>query len=315
MEEALLFPDRHDLPHCYQSVGYLWTWTFPDQRGQQDGFYAMACWRMHRDWLVRTGKRGVRSLERSTKNGMYHFHAVTDQRWDINEIRKHAEKCGFGRINVEEIPRDRIHYVAKYIGKRGRWKIPDKLRTWAVFGFKGVKQNDVSCKETSLTVAIPSVEKPGLRSVTRWQYDGVTIAEKLLRPDWNPADLNGIHTMNITKENLLQLATLLAGGAILAVAEYRTCTARKMEFAEENKKTGEKTGKMITRKLVEHGVEVGNEQITVTEWLPDDADIATYKTSCSKGEPCVVEISGFSRQYGITAKSIRSMSNFNGKLT
>jgi len=48
--------------------------------------------------------------------------------------------------------------------------------------------------------------------------------------------------------------------------------------------------------------------------LPDDADLKAVKPSVLKGDPCVVEIDGFSKKYGITAKSIRSLASFNGKL-
>lgn len=307
MEDAELFSYRDDLPHCWQSYGVLWTWTFPDEKGQTDAAYAMKCWHRHVRYLVRTGKRGVRALERGYKSGHYHFHAVTDQRWDVNEIRAHAEKCGFGRIDVEEIPRERIYYVAKYIGKPGRWRMPKHIRLWACFGFTGIQARDIRFREKTLTVPLEDVSPP-LRSVTRWTLDGVIIAERLLRPDWN-GDPGEVHTMNLTKENLLHIANILSTGALLGVGEYRTCTTRKLEFVNE------KTDKKETRKIVEHGVEFGNEQVTVSEWLPDDADLAAVKPAMNKGDACVVEIQNFSPRFGITAKSIKSIATFNGKLS
>lgn len=307
MEEAQLFSDtRLDLPHCWQSYGFLWTWTFPDERGQADPRYAMDCWIKHVHWLVRRGFRGVRAMERGSKSGHYHFHAVTDQRWDVNLIRAHAEKCGFGRIDVEEIPRDRIYYVAKYIGKPGRWRMPRGFRLWGCFGFSGVRAKDIRFRELTLTVPVEDVS-PVLRSVTRWTLDGELLREYLLRSDWN-GDPAEIHTMNITKENLLHIANVIATGAIIGVGEYRTCTARKLEFVKEG------SDKKETRKLVEHGVEFGNEQVTVSEWLADDADLAAVKPAMNKGEACIIEIQNFSPKYGITAKSIKSIASFNGKL-
>lgn len=119
--------------------------------------------------------------------------------------------------------------------------------------------------------------------------------------------------MNITQENIKHIATLVAQGTILCVAEYRTCSARTMEFDEVKK--GLPTGKRIVRKLVEHGIETGSEQMTVTEWLPDDADLSAVKPPAAKGEAVLIEVGGFSVKYGITCKSIRSLANFNGKLT
>lgn len=312
IEEALLFSFRDDLPGGYQSVGFLWTWTFPDERGQYDVRYAMACWKKHATWLRDSGKRLVRSIERGGKSGQYHFHGVTDQRWDINEIRENATRCGFGRVNVKVVPRERVYYIAKYIGKPGRWTIPAGVRLWAAIGFQGVKMRDVRCKITSLTVTLKSV-RPLVTSVIRWRFDGKITHERLVRADWN-GDLAEIHEMNITKDQALKMGELLASGAMLALAEYRTCEARQMTFDEENKKTGEKTGKKVTRKLVEHGVEVGNQQVTVTEWLPDDSELSAVKAPAAKGEAVVVEIDGFSKRFGITAKSLKPIGLFAGKI-
>jgi len=245
------------------------------------------------------------------KGGAYHIHAITHQRWNIEEIRAHAVKCGFGRINVRVIPRDKVGYVAKYLGKPGRFPIPKGIRLWACLGYEGVKMSDVRCRIINLTVHVDSVT-PIITSVKRIQLEGETIVERLLRPDWNGAK-DEIHTMNITKENLAHLATLVAGGSIIAVAEYRTCAGRNLIFDEQKK--GVPTGRKVQRKLIEHGVEIGTEQITVSEWLPDDADMSNLKPPAAKGELVVVEIGQFSRQYGITAKSVKNLSNFNGKLS
>jgi len=310
LQESELFPGPDQLPHEFKEYAFLWTWTFADELPRQSALEAMKRWMPHAVWLRRSGKKLLRALERGSKGGAYHFHAITHQRWDINEIRKHAESCGFGRINVTVIPRDRVGYVAKYLGKPGRFPIPKGVRLWACIGYQGVKRNDVRCRVTQLTIPVIDAY-PFFVSVKRWTLDGVTIAEKILRPDWTGRKTE-IQVMNITKENIQHIATLVAGGSILAVAEYRTCSARKLEFAEEKK--GVATGKQVTRKIVEHGVELGNEQVTVSEWLPDDADISAVKAPAAKGEPVLVEVGQFSRKYGITCKSIRSLASFNGKL-
>lgn len=311
LQDAELFPGPEELPHEFQDYAFLWTWTFKDQLPRENALEAMRIWYPHAQWLKRTGKKLLRALERGGKRGNYHFHAITHQRWDVNEIREHAEKCGFGRINVQRIPRERVGYIAKYLGKPGRFPIPRGVRLWACIGYTGCRMSDVKCHVTELTVTVKDLYSR-LISVKRWTLDGVTIAEKILRPDWT-GDESEVQIMNITKENLAHIAQCIAAGSILAVAEYRTCSARKLEFAEEDKK-GNLTGKQVVRKIVEHGVEIGNEQVTVTEWLPDDADIEKVKAPADKGEAVLVEVGQFSKRYGITAKSIRSLANFKGTL-
>lgn len=309
LEECEFWPGRRGLPHTFKDTGYLWTFTFPDARGQSDLVYASGCWRKFQNGFIRRKEwRGVRALERGFRSGHYHFHVVTDQRWPIEEVLAASSAAGFGRVNVEEVPRERLRYVAKYVGKiSGRWKIPAGVRLWACFGFKGVRTNGIRFREKTLTVMPDFIEYPYRRSVS-WFVDGQKVSTRVLVAEPLPGAEYRDHEMNITKENGLHLVNLLASGSMLAVGEYRTCTARVLNFKDED------TGKEKSRKLVEHGIEVGDSQMTVTEWLPDTADIATVKPPVTKGEPCVVEIDAFSKKYGITAKSIKSLASFNGKL-
>lgn len=310
LEESTLFPGPDELPHEFKDKVFLWTWTFPDKEARDSVVIAMRRWKKHARWLKDTGKQCMRALERGGKNGAYHFHAITHQRWDINEVRAHAESCGFGRLQVTVIPRERASYIAKYLGKPGRFPIPKGARLWACIGYEGVKKNDVRCRITELTVNVKNPYQCMI-SCKRWLLDGVIISERILRPDWdgNPQE---IQNMKVTKENMEHIASLIVGGSIMCLAEYRTCSVRKLEFAEEKK--GVLTGKQVVRKIVEHGVEVGSEQITVSEWLPDDADITAVKPPAEKGEPVLIEIAQFSRKYGITAKSIRNLANLGGNL-
>jgi len=314
LEQSKLFPSADQLPHEFTDKAYLWTWTFPDKESRESATLAMKKWVPHARWLRDTGKKLLRALERGGKRGSYHFHGITHQRWDVDEIRAHASKCGFGRINVKVIPREKVGYVAKYLGKPGRFPIPRGVRLWACIGYVGVRMGDIRCQINELTVSVHDLY-PCMISVKRWCLDDVILREITLRSDWdgNPAE---IQTMTITKENVQQIATLIAQGAILCVGEYRLCTARSITFDEKDKKTQQPTGRKLTRKMTVHGVEVGNpvEQVEVTEWLPDDANLETVKAPCGKGEPVLIEIASFSRQFGITAKSLHSLANFNGKL-
>lgn len=315
LEDSTLFPGPDSLPHEFQDHAYLWTWTYKEAGPRGNAALALAVWRPHAKWLLRTGKKLLRALERGGKKGSYHIHAITHQRWDINEIRKHAESCGFGRINVKVIPRSQVGYVAKYLGKPGRFPIPRGTRLWACIGYTGVRQNDIKCHVTELTIPVKDTDCPLTPTIKRWTLDGQTIGERIVRPADYDNGFRNVHIMNITKETLGHIANCIASGAILAVAEYRTCTVRKIEFAEEDKK-GNLTGKQVVRKLCEHGVELGNEQITVSQWLPDTFDLDKDKVTppADKGQPVLVEVDQFSKRYGITAKSIRSLANFDGKL-
>jgi len=310
LADAWLIEKRPDLPHEYQSKGRLWTFTFPDEKGQKDCVYAMKCWRGFVDGYMKHRKlRCVRALERGTKSGHYHFHAVTDQFWNAKEVWAYAKKYGFGRVDVIEVDRDRLRYLAKYIAKpRPHWKIPRGVRLWSCVGFRGVKTNRIRFSERTLTVMPNVMEYPYRKSVS-WFLDGQLVSRRVITADPIPdAEYRDIE-MNITKENIMHIGQLLAGCKILAVGEYRTMTARELNF------TDKETQQKKTRKLIEHGIEVGDQQLNVTEWLPDDATLSAVKRPCEKGEPVVVEVSGFSRQWGITAASVKSLASFNGKLS
>lgn len=295
----------------YHPGGFLWTFTFPEPELRlRDHVGCRERWRKLTLWLVKRGYKFVWGFERGYESGHYHYHAVTPQYWSLDVIRPVAEKIGFGRIHVKEVPRDKVAYLAKYIGKmKPRWKMPPKAKLWGCIGFTGVRTNDIRFHEKSLTVVKGQLTEQDLEQGKRWIVCGEIIANRLATFP-KPGVRAQYKDMNITKENAAHLAGLLANGTILAVGEYRTCKAREMRFQDE------KTEKLKVRKLVEHGIELGmSEQITVTEWLPDDADINNVKPSCAKGEPCVVVIDGFSKKYGITAKSISPLANFNGKLS
>lgn len=315
IDEALLFrtdAERVQPAWAYQSFGYLWTFTFADKECREDGRLAMARWAPFQEWLKRSGHRGVRAIERGYRSGHFHFHVVTDQWWSATEIHAKCKEYRIGRPDVKEVPVERISYIAKYVGKlKPRWKMPKGMRLWAAFGFQGCRTNAIRFSEKTLTVVPDTVTYP-YRGDVIWALDGETIFARRNGPSRIPgADYCDI-TMNITKENAAHLVSLLAAGNMLVVGEYRTMSAREMRFTDED------SGKEKVRKLVEHGIEIGDEkkteQITVTEWLPDTADIANVKASVAKGEPVVIEIDAFSRKYGVTARSIRSLASFGGKL-
>jgi len=148
-----------------------------------------------------------------------------------------------------------------------------------------------------------------LRGSRTWLLEGIKLHHTtwgdLRYPDSERIDYN----MIITKENVQHIGQLLAGGKILAVGEYRTMKTRELKFTDEG------SSQQKIRKIVEHGIEVGDQQITVVEWLADDANLEAVKPPVPKGEAVVVEVGSFSKKYGITATSIKSLASMGGKLT
>lgn len=313
IDNATLFRVGDEPAWAYQSFGYLHTFTFADKECREDGRKAMARWQPFQEWLRRTGHRGVRVIERGHKSGHYHFHVVTDQWWSARTIWDKVREYQLGNYDVQEIPLSRIGYISKYLGKmRPRWRMPRGMRLWAAFGFRGVRTNRIRFHEKTLTVVSGAITEDELTKGKRFLLEGVTLWQR--RPRFPIAGApESYNDMNITKENAQHLTALLARGSILAVGEYRTCTAREMRFTDED------SGKEKVRKLVEHGIELGDEtkseQVTCTEWLADTADINSVKPPHAKGTPVVVEIDAMSKKYGITVRSIRGLDSFGGKLT
>lgn len=75
----------------------------------------------------------------------------------------------------------------------------------------------------------------------------------------------------------------LAGG-IVAVVEYRS------HKVEPRKWKDPATNRLIEWVNVIHNVEAGNEQLKVTERLPDGVEAGAYKGTFKKGDRCVLII-------------------------
>lgn len=122
---------------CEFSVGrmpdpHMWTFTFPVKIPPRHG---AALWRKLAKDLVRmVGMWGVRVYEPHPNGHGLHVHAVVSGRYDVNLVRRYAERHGFGRIHVCKV--DSPEYVSKYLTKSRRndqWK---GVRLWASFGVK-----------------------------------------------------------------------------------------------------------------------------------------------------------------------------------
>lgn len=302
LEEAELWGKK------YRSKGYMWTLTFPDEEGRSVASVAQARFRKFCRWARSEKMIFVWSFERGKKSGDFHYHMATPQRWSAKELWSVVARYGIGNIDVQEKPYEDLKYLAKYVGKhRPVWPMPKRARLWGCHGFKGVKTNDIKFSEKTLTIVSDCLEYPYRRFCT-WESEGVILHRTRRGTQDIPGAEYRDYTMNVTKENVLHIGQLLASGKILAVGEYRTMKTRELRFTDET------TKQTKLRKIVEHGIEVGDLQLTVTEWLPDDADISNVKRPAEKGEPVCVEVSQFSKKYGITAASIKSLASMNGKL-
>lgn len=292
----------------HQDHAFLWTFTFADAACRSDPRRAMAVWQRFHRFLNLRKYVGVRGLERGGARGAYHFHAITPQEWPLTDVRLAAQDAGFGRIHVLRMPIDRVRYIAKYIGKPGRFPLPRGVRLWACFGFRGVAKNDVRCTINVLTPACGDV-RPNIVSARVIDVAGYYRREILVRPDYagDPAE---IHIMKITKNVLETVARMIGDGKFVVVAEYRGLTVRTLEFDEVKK--GIATGRRVVRKIVEHAVEIGAQQVKCSVWLPDDADPKSVVAPADKGEFVLVEIASMSAKYGISATSIVKLDNVGG---
>lgn len=110
---------------------YFWTFTFAevldlvDTRKRWNHLLTL----IRRQWPEACG---LRVFELHKEHGL-HVHLLTNKRIDVNECRKLAKRSGWGRIHVMRMPKDRTHYLAKYLSKE-RPQAFKRWRLWAGFG-------------------------------------------------------------------------------------------------------------------------------------------------------------------------------------
>jgi hypothetical protein len=111
---------------------YMWTFTFKDVLAVKD---TRKRWNYLLTLLIRMWPhlQGIRVFELHPGGHGLHVHLVTNSRIDVNKARELAEKAGWGRIHVKEIPSERIGYLGKYLTKE-RPPCLKRWRLWAGFG-------------------------------------------------------------------------------------------------------------------------------------------------------------------------------------
>jgi len=282
---------------------YLWTFTFPDDVAPSVGTKR---WAPFAEWLRRSGKVAVRVLERGTRGEQrWHFHTVSPQRWDVNEVRPVAERYGFGRINVRRIPATRAFYVAKYVGKQfGETACRANVRLWGCIGFHGA-----SVRNTRITVKVDNSRLAPIEGIIDfWVWtlpDGITLRFPL-RPESATIENPINKTMEIKASQAKELLGDLAAGNLVMLGEYRGYAVRSLKIKDQ------KSGVMVDRVVVEHNVEVNGVARTVGEWLATGATAKDVKPPATRGDVVKVTVEtakrfGGQMSYGGTIKPLTQL--------
>jgi len=279
---------------------FLWTWTFADAEARNSPVIAAARWRsMNKDTNF-VGRRFVHSFERAPVSGFCHYHAVTPDWWDVNEMREIAEHHDFGRIDVQRIPVAKAEYIAKYLAKDFD-DLPRGARKWACHGFVGVRAADIKINKSVDAVTQVDQRPACILDGVEWRLPDKEIITVLHRADADPF-FPVLHIMEIKPFALKEINAAVMAGKFVGVGEYRGCAVRKQNV------TDKKTFQTVERLIVEHTVEFGTSSVKIAEWLPVGSS-ADVKPPANKGEGVFVSILEISRQYGLKVEFIKPISS------
>lgn len=89
-----------------------------------------------------------------------------------------------------------------------------------------------------------------------------------------------------------ELIKRVLAGEPLIVVEYRSFKIDAIRYRDKQ------TQQTVARNIVKHGIEMGDAQVSVTEWLPDGTDLKTVNPAFAKGEKCVLKLRGMEPQQG-----------------
>jgi hypothetical protein len=266
---------------------FLWTYTFADDVPPNE---AARRWRLFVRWHLDTGRKCVRVLESGSKNGRWHYHCVTPQRWDVNEVRAAAERCGFGRINVKRIPETSARYVAKYLNKDSRGDLPKGQRRWGCVGFDGIPASRV--KFLSRTVHLPRSWFSHICPFVEWQVEGLEAMRVQVR-DANRLRIEEVHRVVISRAERESFARSLEAGDVLMLGEYRGFYATKKAFFDSVTNT-----RIEQRVVAEHTMAGIRETWTVSEWWPEGTKLESIPLPAKPGTVVKAIIGSVSRYRG-----------------
>lgn len=282
------------------AMAYLWTFTFPEEEVRLNPLACAARWRTFMNDRRMRKRMFVHVLEPS-KRGYWHFHVVTPERWEVDELRLVSEVHGFGRIHVKRVPVSKVDYVAKYLQK----DIPGdvRIRRWACHGFVGTKVRSIRITTDSTSRDSSSDQRPAYTRLII-QYGDSFSKVLRLRLTENGKELD--QRMKITDTQMKELVKMATNNQPPLVGEYRGFEVRAIKIADD-----ENPNHITVKHVVEYGVEfptvTGVKAVKCSMWLPTGADAATVKAPATKGEFVVVELTGMSFKYGYQIASIRPL--------
>lgn len=261
-------------------AAYLWTFTFPDEETRRHPKLAMRRWRSFTTWFHKTKKQCVRTLEVGEK-GAWHFHAVTPQRWDAQEMWAVASGYGIGRIDARARPLSAAFYVAKYAGKRaGKGSLPRGMRQWGCIGFEGVAKNRLKRTEKTRDVVRVEARKKLFDVLQWWTEDTCAFTHRYRPPHDGPDEIN---RMELKPAQIKEVVSKLVGGVVCAVGEFRGVAVKSISYEDRTK-----PGTKIERVIVEYSVELGGAAAAVQDWQKPGVKEADVKPSqITRGEPCL----------------------------
>jgi len=286
-----------DVPNRW---AFLWTFTFADPVTRNSPVLAAQCWADFANDKRMRGRVYVHSFERAPGTGFCHYHAVTPDWWDVDDIREISEHHGFGRIDVKKIPASKAEYIAKYLTKEFP-DLPRRVRKWACHGFDGVKASDIKINKSVDSVTQADQRPVGIVDGVEWRLPDQETITVLHRADADPF-FPLLHIMEIKPFALKEINAAVMAGKFVGVGEYRGCAVRKQNV------TDKKTFQTVERLIVEHTVEFGTSSVKIAEWLPVGAS-AEVKPPANKGEGVFVSILEISRQYGLKVEFIKPISS------
>jgi hypothetical protein len=89
------------------------------------------------------------------------------------------------------------------------------------------------------------------------------------------------------------LLNKINSGTPCAVLEYRSTQVDKIEWRDKE------SGRQQVMKKATHNCEAGTQALAISEMLPENADLTTYKPPFQKGQMVVWEVSKLTMEKGV----------------
>jgi len=285
---------------------YLWTFTLPTGTASLTELQAAWLSFMHHRARDIPQFRGLRVFEPSPTM-RWHVHAVVVKRCDVTTIRKHALKCGFGRINAKRIPASKATYILKYLSK-SRWLGEGGARLVACFGFKGMPLRKMRRVDDYLRWVLDETPfmQPGGGRFFPW-HQREEAAWKVWRSRLNSGTLPPPTMTKLSlQKHIDQAIGLLNAGNVVVLAEWRGAKVLAGEFSDEDNPNVK-----VHRVSIVHSLEVSKtasgaemEQLQVREYLPDGTDEKSIKFTMQAGDKVIAVLKSYAWVKGVRRASL-----------